>query len=80
MTKNSHAVTLDRLQAGLPKQVLVWSAETNDRIYDSETIFGYIDGGAEVYRAYNMRRCLSRRYTCQTDPTKAQYVGLLVFV
>ena len=52
MTKSLHAVTLDRLGAGLPKQVSVWSAETDDRIYDSETIFGYIDGGAEVYRAY----------------------------
>ena len=68
MTKSSHAVTLDKLQAGLPKQVLVWSAETDDRIYDSETIFGYIDGGAEVYRAYNMRRCLSRRYTSPNKP------------
>jgi hypothetical protein len=68
MTKNSHAVTLDKLHAGLPKQVLVWSAETDDRIYDSETIFGYIDGGAEVYRAYNMRRCLSRRYTSPDGP------------
>ena len=68
MINNSHAVTLDRLQAGLPKQVLVWSAETDDRVYNSETIFGYIDGGAEVYRAYNMRRCLSRRYTTPDGP------------
>jgi len=68
MTKNSHAVTLGKLNAGLPKQVLVWSAETDDRIYDSETIFGYIDGGAEVYRAYNMRGCLSRRYTSPNGP------------
>jgi hypothetical protein len=68
MTKNLHAVTLDKLHADLPKQVLVWSAETDDRIYNSETIFGYIDGGAEVYRAYNMRRCLSRRYTSANGP------------
>ncbi len=68
MSKNSHAVTLDKLKAGLPKQVLVWSAATDDRIYNSETIFGYINGGAEVYRAYNMRRCLSRRYTSADGP------------
>jgi hypothetical protein len=68
MTKNSHAVTLEKLKAGLPKQVLVWSAATDDRIYNSETIFGYINGGAEVYRAYNMRRCLSRRYTSADGP------------
>ena len=68
MTKNSHAVTLGQLSAGLPKQVLAWSAESEDRIYDSESIFGYIDGGAEVYRAYNMRRCLSRRYISPNGP------------
>jgi hypothetical protein len=68
MTKNSHAVTLIELQTVLPKQALVWSAETEDRIYNSETIFGYINGGAEVYRAYNMRHCLSRRYTSADGP------------
>ena len=68
MTKNSHAVTLDKLKAALPKQVLAWSAATDDRIYNSETIFGYINGGAEVYRAYNMRQCLSRRYTSADGP------------
>ena len=68
MTKNSHAVALDNLHAGLPKQVLAWTAETDDRIYNSETIFDYIDGGAEVYRAYNMRRCLSRRFTSAAGP------------
>jgi len=68
MTKNSHAVALDNLHAALPKQVLAWTAETDDRIYNSETIFDYIDGGAEVYRAYNMRRCLSRRFTSAAGP------------
>jgi hypothetical protein len=39
-----------------------------DRIFDEKTIFSYIDGGAEVYKAYNMRRCLSRRYTKSDGP------------
>ena len=68
MIKNSHAVTLDKLKAGLPKHVLVWSTESDDHIYNSETIFDYINGGAEVYRAYNMRHCLSRRYTTPNGP------------
>lgn len=38
-----------------------WIA-AKDRIYDEKTIFGYINGGAEVYKAYHMRACLSRRY------------------
>ena len=68
MLRSSHAVTLEKLQTGLPKQILIWSAAREDRIYDSETIFGYIDGAAEVYRAYNMRRCLSRRYASPDGP------------
>ena len=68
MPQNSPATTLEKLRTRLPKQVLIWSAVTKDRIYNSETIFGYIDGAAEVYRAYNMRRCLSRRYTSPDGP------------
>ena len=30
--------------------------------YDPETIYAYIDGQAEVYLAYGMRRCVSRRF------------------
>jgi hypothetical protein len=37
-------------------------------MYDGETIFSYIDGAGEVYRAYNMRSCLSRRYTSPNGP------------
>src|SRR3989304_6303966 len=40
-----------------------------DSTYDGESIFDYIDGAGEVYRAYNMRGCLSRRYTATGLPT-----------
>ena len=33
-----------------------------DQIFDPVTIFSYINGAGEVYKAYNMRFCLSRRY------------------
>ena len=62
MSSNSHAVTLEELQTGLPGQIMDWSKETEDHIYTPQTIFSYINGGAEVYKAYNMRRCLTRRY------------------
>ncbi len=47
---------------------MAWSKKTEDQIYTPQTIFGYINGGAEVYKAYNMRRCLSRRYTTPRGP------------
>jgi len=64
----SNANSLEGLQANLPKQAGRWSAQTGDRIFDEKTIFSYIDGGAEVYRAYNLRQCLSRRYTLSGGP------------
>ena len=66
--QKSHAEQLDVFSGALPKQVGMWNAEPKDRIYDPETIFGYIDGAGEVYRAYNMRNCLSRRYTASSGP------------
>jgi len=68
MTQTSHAVTLEELRAGLPKQFMGWTSKAEDHIYNEKTIFSYIDGGAEVYRAYNMRQCLSRRYTNRDEP------------
>ncbi len=69
MMQKSHAGQFDGLTAALPSQIGVWTAEPKDRIYDTDTIFSYIDGAGEVYRAYNMRSCLSRRYSSPNSPT-----------
>jgi hypothetical protein len=68
MVQESFADPLQALQAALPDKVVGWRAESNDRFFDDETIFDYIDGAGEVYRAYNMRKCLSRRYTTPKGP------------
>ncbi len=46
----------------LPAEVAGWKAEGEDQVFDPETIFDYIDGAGEVYRSYNFRLLLSRRY------------------
>ena len=69
MTQDSAANSLKQLQQQLPMRLSSWSAEPQDRLYDEKTIFGYINGGAEVYKAYNMRACLSRRYASTDGPT-----------
>ncbi len=69
MSPNSHAVTLEELRSGLPEKIMTWSKGSEDQIYTPQSIFGYINGGAEVYKAYNMRRCLSRHYTTPQGPT-----------
>ncbi len=68
MAPTSHANTLEDLRTGLPKKTNGWVTEAEDRIFDQKTIFSYINGGAEVYKAYNMRQCLSRRYTKTDGP------------
>ena len=67
-TTHSNENSLKGLQANLPKQAGRWSAQTGDRVFDQETIYSYINGGAEVYKAYNFRQCLSRRYTISGGP------------
>ena len=53
---------LEGVRAALPMEVAGWRAVDDGEVYDSESIFAYIDGHAEVYLAYGMRRCLARRY------------------
>lgn len=50
------------LAALLPSQAAGWTPKPPDAAYNPETIFDYIDGAGEVYRAYNMKSLLSRRY------------------
>ncbi len=68
MTPVTNADTLETLRAGLPEQIKGWTAKPEDRIFDEKTIFSYINGAGEVYKAYNMQRCLSRRYTTPSGP------------
>ena len=68
MISSSPAGTLQDLRSGLPEKIMAWSQINEDRIYTPQTIFGYINGGAEVYKAYNMRLCLTRQYLTPGGP------------
>ena len=50
-----------RLASYIPVTVGPWLSEA-DQVFDAETIFGYIDGAGEVYRSYNMRLLVARRF------------------
>ena len=60
--QKSYADSLKMLHEALPEHMEGWAAEPGDRFFDDKTIFDYINGTGEVYRAYNMLKCLSRRY------------------
>lgn len=64
----AQAETLDTLTLRLPESILAWTKADEDALYDDRTIFDYIDGAAEVYRAYGMERCFSRRYETPGGP------------
>jgi len=68
MIQETYAGSLEDLQAALPVRIMDWKTGSDDRFYNNKTIFDYIDGAGEVYRAYNMRMCLSRRYTIPKGP------------
>lgn len=54
---------LAELGQALPAAVESWRATGEATLYDTESIFSYIDGHAEVYLAYGMEGCLAQRYT-----------------
>jgi len=46
----------------IPSKVLDWQASGADAVYDRKTIYDYMDGGAEVYLAFDFREVFSRKY------------------
>ena len=45
----------------IPAAAGPWLSEA-DQVFDASTIFDYIDGAGEVYRSYNMKRLVARRF------------------
>jgi hypothetical protein len=58
---------LEDLRSALPIDSDGWRRDDEDQVFDRESIFSYIDGHAEVYLSFGMKRCLSRRYLGPED-------------
>ncbi len=61
MISNSYGNAQD-LSKLLPEKTGLWLAKDSDHYYDEETLYNYIDGGAELYISYNFDKVVSRRY------------------
>ncbi len=59
----------------LPIEASGWAAAGDEEVFDTESIFAYIDGHAEVYLAYGMKRCVSRRYAAATARTRSSSIS-----
>jgi len=64
-TKNEDRMDLSLL---LPEEVNGWKAEEEDKIYDKDTIFNYIDGAGEVYNAYLFTKLRARHFSRPESP------------
>ncbi|UCC40923.1 MAG: hypothetical protein JSV96_05675 [Candidatus Aminicenantes bacterium] len=64
LSKNK-GITLGDL---LPHEIHGWKAGEKDEVYDQQTIFDYINGAGEVYRAYNFELLLARRFAKEGQP------------
>jgi len=51
----------------LPDQVGAWRVSEADAVYDRETLYDYMNGGAEVYLSYDFRRVTVRRFLGPDD-------------
>ncbi|MCX6374676.1 MAG: hypothetical protein NTU88_01320, partial [Armatimonadetes bacterium] len=52
----------------VPREMLGWKTDGKDGLYDRNTLFQYIDGGAEVYLAYDFRQEFARRFVKPGQP------------
>jgi len=52
----------------LPAAVDGWAPNRPDGLYTPDGLFKYIDGSAEVYRAYNVQQAAARRYGKEGAP------------
>ena len=53
---------VNTLSQQIPRKILDWEASGKDQVYDRKTIFTYVDGGAEVYLAFDLREVFVRKY------------------
>lgn len=53
---------VDDFGRSIPRTVGGWEAREPDRVFDRATLYDYMDGGAEVFLAFDFRRVWTRRY------------------
>jgi len=51
------------LASVLPEKILDWKAVGKDMVYDRKTLYDYLDGGAEVYLAFDYREVFVRKFS-----------------
>ncbi len=55
-------------EISLPSEIEGWRWDEKEMTYDSKTLFGYIDGAAELYLAYGFQNLTVRRFEKLNQP------------
>jgi len=53
---------VDDIGRSVPRTIGSWQASGKDQVYDRKTLYDYMDGGAEVYLAFDFRQVWARKY------------------
>lgn len=56
------------ISIALPDVVDGWMARRPDDVYDYDTLFKYINGSAEIFRSFNVRKVVARHYVKEGVP------------
>jgi hypothetical protein len=62
------AAPVNDLAKLLPSEIDGWKPKGPDGFFDHDSLFKLINGGAEVYRALNVKRVVDRRYQKEDGP------------
>jgi hypothetical protein len=54
--------TLSEFGSKIAKRIGGWEASGKDRTFNRQTLYDYMDGGAEVYLAFDLREVWARKY------------------
>jgi len=52
----------------LPEEINNWKKSSEDRIFNNETLYDYIDGGAELYLSFGFTKVFNRIYSHPDQP------------
>lgn len=58
---------MKNLFKNIPKEILVWKSKVKDEIFNRDTIFKHINGGAELYLAYDFKQVFVRKFSEPRD-------------
>jgi hypothetical protein len=56
------------LESSIPNVINGWNSESDDRYFDNETLFSYIDGAAEMFLSFGFSKVFNRIYSKKDQP------------